>query len=336
MRCSCEHVKICSGRASFVTGGRRVKKLRNEFTFASDHIYLIAFLLCSGHPMLRTSRAGSRVSFEFAKTPALLTDVGRFMGDGVVPARKFSFELLKLKRLLHGNAPTVETFENEEKEQCAAILKAARAYLRRGYFVVPIPAGQNHPVIKGWQRLRLTAKNFKKIFANVAGIGLILKSSKLTDIDFDCPEAVQAADVLLPATGMIHGRRSNPRSHRYFVTKTALQNKSFIDPRVAAGDSKRAVLIELRTNGQTVAPPSLHARSGERVRWEPGGKPARCDGEELQKFVAHVAAAALVGRYWRKGSRHNAALALAGMLFRGGWTKEAVEQFLSARLHRCV
>jgi hypothetical protein len=98
-------------------GGCRVKKLREDLTFASDHIYLIAFLLCSGHPIVRTSRAGSRVSFEFSKTPALLADVGRFMDDGVVPARQFSFEVLKLKRLLHGHAPRVERYSQNESEK---------------------------------------------------------------------------------------------------------------------------------------------------------------------------------------------------------------------------
>jgi hypothetical protein len=70
--------------------------------FATDHLYLTGFLVCSGHSIIGTSRNGPRISFEFQKTPELLADVARFMGGALVPARQFSFELLKLKRMLHG------------------------------------------------------------------------------------------------------------------------------------------------------------------------------------------------------------------------------------------
>jgi P4 family phage/plasmid primase-like protien len=218
----------------------------------------------------------------------------------------------------------------KKKDQFAAILKAAREYLRQNYFIVPIPAGKYHPTSKGWQKLRLTAKNYKKFFANAAGIGLLLKPSKLTDIDCDCLESVAAADVLLPKTEMIHGRAGNPRSHRYFISVPTPENRSFSDPRIKKDNSRRAMLIEFRTNGQTVAPPSCHLRSGERIRWEPGGKPAQCDGAELLKTVAQIAAAAVLGRYWPRGSRHRAALALAGMLMRANWSVQATERFVRA------
>jgi hypothetical protein len=70
--------------------------------FASDHIYLVGFLICSGHSIVSTSRIGTRISFEFQKTPELLADVARFMSGALIPARQFSFEILKLKRMLHG------------------------------------------------------------------------------------------------------------------------------------------------------------------------------------------------------------------------------------------
>ena len=80
---------------------RRVKKMEEKI-FASDHIYLTAFLKCCGHPIIGSSRNGARISFEFHKTPELLGDVGRFMSDAAIPARPFSFEVLKLKRTIHG------------------------------------------------------------------------------------------------------------------------------------------------------------------------------------------------------------------------------------------
>jgi hypothetical protein len=80
---------------------RRVK-IMEEKIFASDHLYLSAFLVCCGHNVVGTSRNGWRVSFEFHKTPDLLGDVGRFMSGAAVPARQFAFEVLKLKRTLNG------------------------------------------------------------------------------------------------------------------------------------------------------------------------------------------------------------------------------------------
>ena len=70
--------------------------------FASDHIYLVSFLVCSGHNIIGTSRNGTRISFEFQKTRDLLDDVARFMGGGLIPARQFSFEILRLKRTISG------------------------------------------------------------------------------------------------------------------------------------------------------------------------------------------------------------------------------------------
>src|SRR5271155_65399 len=98
------------------------------------------------------------------------------------------------------------------KEFVASLIEAARAYTQRGFYVVPIPTGTNHPTIQGWQKLRLRVKDVKTAFSNAGGIGLLLKPSKLTDVDLDCPEAVAASKVLLPPTGMVQGRRGNPSS----------------------------------------------------------------------------------------------------------------------------
>lgn len=76
--------------------------LEEQHHFASDHIYLVSFLVCSGHSIVSTSRNGTRISFEFQKTPELLADVARFMSGAPVNARQFSFEILKLKRTIHG------------------------------------------------------------------------------------------------------------------------------------------------------------------------------------------------------------------------------------------
>ena len=75
---------------------------KQQPTYASDHLYVVAFLTCSGHTITGTRRHGHRVAFEFAETPELLADAARFMGGASIPARQFSFEVLKLKRMLNG------------------------------------------------------------------------------------------------------------------------------------------------------------------------------------------------------------------------------------------
>jgi hypothetical protein len=85
--------------------------------FSSDHIYLVGFLVCLGHHIVGKADDRGRVSFEFERTPSLLADVSGFMSGASIPARRFSFELLKLKRTLHGGESTkvkkVKTYEGE-------------------------------------------------------------------------------------------------------------------------------------------------------------------------------------------------------------------------------
>ena len=82
--------------------------------FSSQHLYLVAFLVCVGHGITKIVRNERRVSFEFRQTNELLTDVAGFMSGASVPARQFSFELLKLKRMLNGGQTQMDTLTNNE------------------------------------------------------------------------------------------------------------------------------------------------------------------------------------------------------------------------------
>lgn len=77
-------------------------------TYLTDHLYLAAFLTCSSHCVVGTTRTGTRVSFIFHETPELLAAVASFMSGAAIPARQFAFEVLKLKRLLPRGAQTLE------------------------------------------------------------------------------------------------------------------------------------------------------------------------------------------------------------------------------------
>ena len=82
--------------------------------YSSDHLYLAAYLVCSGHDVVGTKIQGSRVSFIFQQSPELLVDIAGYLADGVIPARHFSFELLKLKKMINGgqNVKRVGKSEN--------------------------------------------------------------------------------------------------------------------------------------------------------------------------------------------------------------------------------
>jgi putative DNA primase/helicase len=208
------------------------------------------------------------------------------------------------------------------------LLLAARNYVSRGFFVVPIPFGQNRPLHEKWQELRIGQNELQEYFAEAENIGLLLSPSGLADVDCDCPEAVAAARILLPQTEMVHGHASNPASHHYFRASDIGKNIKFSDPR--SSNDSRATIIEIRVNGQTVVPPSINQRSGEPVFWERKGEPADVGGLFLRKYVGRIASAALVARYWRKGARHDTSMALVGMLLRAGWTEKDVQEFVRA------
>jgi hypothetical protein len=118
------HLKLVLEHASVApavtaTDDGQVKRMQTQKNpaYLTDHLYLAAYLTCSGHEIIGTSSAGGRVSFEFTQTQQLSSAVASFMSGTLVPARKFSFEVLKLKRLIPGQTQTVKRdFRHAEEE----------------------------------------------------------------------------------------------------------------------------------------------------------------------------------------------------------------------------
>ena len=81
-------------------------------SYSTDHLYLAAFLACSGHRIVGTARDGSRVYFVFNQTSALSAAVASFMAGAAIPARQYAFEVLKLKKLIPHSKPTLEKFNH--------------------------------------------------------------------------------------------------------------------------------------------------------------------------------------------------------------------------------
>jgi putative DNA primase/helicase len=211
-----------------------------------------------------------------------------------------------------------------QRERQERVLKAARDYIRAGYRPVPIPAGEKAPNLREWTKLRVSEDDVDQYFTEPGNIGLLLgkPSGELTDVDIDAPEAAAVADVFLPPTEMVHGRKSKRRSHFWYRVENAPAPIKFTD-------ADGACLLEIRSTGQqTLVPPSIHPK-GERIRWEEGGPPAKVQAAELVRTAKLVAASALLARNWPdQGSRNETALALAGMLQRAGWSLEATETLI--------
>jgi hypothetical protein len=175
---------------------------------------------------------------------------------------------------------------------------AAVDAIRRGWAPIPAPAGEKAPRIPGWGNLRLTLADVPGYFSNNENIGIILgaASGGLVDIDLDCQEAIEIADLYLPATQAEFGRTTKLRSHRLFIS-SGVTKETFADP------LDGAMLLELRSDGrdsghhQTIFPPSIHP-SGEQITWVGDViAPAVFDASKLRMRAAWLAAGCLVMRY---------------------------------------
>jgi predicted P-loop ATPase len=205
--------------------------------------------------------------------------------------------------------------------------------------------GTKKAVGEEWQTRRITADLVPQYFnterLNVSV--LVGDDHNHVDADLDCQEARVGAQVFLPETRCVFGRESAPASHFFYTASRPLISRRFNDPiRVIGPDGKRkqATILELRARKkdgtiglQTIVPTSMHP-SGEIVRFEPGldGEPTAVDADMLERAVSVLAAAALLAKYFPgDGVRHEAFLALAGTLVRGGLSYDDI-----LRIHRVV
>ena len=212
-------------------------------------------------------------------------------------------------------------------------LATARRYIASGWSPVPIPYRKKGPILEQWGRLRLNDESAANHFnGKQQNIGVILgeASGGLVDIDHDCREARLLAPTFLPSTDAIFGRESNPASH-WLYRSPGMITKQVKFP------GTRKTLLELRSNSQTdqpcqtVFPGSVHD-GGETIRWSSAGEPAAVDANQLQKAFDRLSAATIIARAFpEQGSgRHDATLALIGLLTRAGWSEDLVIEFARA------
>lgn len=218
------------------------------------------------------------------------------------------------------------------------ITPAARWYLENGFD--PLPAGYRtkHPIdprtmkpLKDWNTFKPGPDDFAWMFPASTELNIAIRngepSDNRVDVDLDTPQARAIAELLLPSTGMIFGRKSSPRSHWIYKTDVPFPKASDKYCDLDGSD-----LLELRgTGGITIFPPSSHKDTGEVIAWEVCSSAAEVTLEELLQRVRMVAAAAILARHWpAKGSLHDARLTLAGGLLRAQWDQDLVVSFIEA------
>jgi hypothetical protein len=216
----------------------------------------------------------------------------------------------------------------------SSVPEQARAILQMGGMPIPYARRTKHPTAKDWQTWRFAEADIPKAFPQDGNLGMFDGYGGFTDVDVDSPEALCLAPAFLPATGLVHGRPSKPRSHRWHQCDPAPRTIAFDDP-CAREDGVKARLLEVRglkVDGsvglQTMCPPSQHPE-GEILAWDAYGAPVIIAADVLLQRAHRLAAASLLLRYCPgSGDRHDFVLALAGTLVRAGWTTEEAETFI--------
>lgn len=209
------------------------------------------------------------------------------------------------------------------------VRQAATDYIERGWRVVPLVPGEKACVNEpAWKKL-----NFKpEDFGPNDNIGL-KQGDGLIDIDLDAVETVAcASDFLEPPSNSAYGRPSKPGSHRAYRSQV---DRAIKHVDLCATDKKKATLVEIRVDHQSMAPPSRHP-DGELLTWMTppvlAADVTSIEGPELERQVNLIATTAMIIRYYSApGARHDWMLALAGFMRHLGITSvEAAKLMTSA------
>jgi putative DNA primase/helicase len=207
-------------------------------------------------------------------------------------------------------------------------LQFATLYLTAGYSPIPVKARSKLPVHSAWQELQLRADELSTNFEPNHNVSIVLGdlSSGLIDIDIDDINALQLAQHFLPHTDFVFGRKSKPASHYVYTSGLPGSTKQW-----KAGK----IIVELRATGsQTVFPGSIH-ESGEPIEFDQATgsglpHPANIDRKALESALDKIAIGTVLSWNWAEKSRHEVALATAGLLAQSDWTEVEVTDLICA------
>lgn len=209
----------------------------------------------------------------------------------------------------------------------------AEQYLELGWAALPIPFREKSPAANGadWQ-VKAEARRYPlDAFTGNVGVLLGTVSGGLTDVDLDCPEAVELAPFFLPPT-LTFGRASAPRSHWLYHSPGCRS----IDFKCAKGKRED---VQVRGDkaaaegsiGQTVFPGSTHRETGELIDFDSDASgPAEITPGELHWHAQRLAMAATILKRYREGDRHHLSLGYSGWLLNEGWTADEVRDLMAA------
>lgn len=202
----------------------------------------------------------------------------------------------------------------------------AKAYVDRGWAIVPIYRSKKTPLFPAWQTvtLEMARSSFDEFFPSdkPRNVGCLLgkPSGGLVDVDLDSDMARALAPRFLPDT-LTFGRKGAPTSH-WLYHCVGVKTQKFAIPET---------IVEIRSTGcQTVMPGSIHV-SGDHIGFDNEGDPLDITTEDLQNHVTDLAIASVFAPIWpQEGGRHDAALGLAGILRNAKVPRDRASRIVSA------
>jgi hypothetical protein len=206
------------------------------------------------------------------------------------------------------------------------VAKAHRELSEIGFDPLPNKPRTKEPRDANWPSLHYRPEDYSE--DDNIGVKLGIIGRRLQDVD--CENALVAAIAadVLPPTTFIHGRKSLPYSHPWYILSEGR------DPeKLKICNENEETQIELRwtAGAQALVPPSLHDETGEQYVWHKSeGRPTVVSGPELMQDVRTSGAIAiLVPHYPPAGTRHDFVMGLSGFLLRQpGWDLARVTKFM--------
>lgn len=231
-------------------------------------------------------------------------------------------------------APSATLSDPEWQQVLAQIplVEPAADLHARNIYTVPIRRGTKAPIDNDWPDQKLDPRRDYLQYFGAGGIAVNLGLSQLQDLEADCMPAEYALEELAPDTQMIY--RRGPRKHRLYRVDPLVPAKpiawTYGDKSILRNENEKNMLVEIRMGRQvSVVPPSLH-RSGDMYEWVIYGQPSNVDQNRLERVARLAAAAGAIAFEWVEGSRHVAALAIAGYFKKRGLTQREAEVIFRA------
>lgn len=221
--------------------------------------------------------------------------------------------------------------------------EALKHYQAMGLKIVPCRERSKKLGRKAVADRTFTPGNF--MATDNVGIMLGEASGDVCDLDFDCREARELAPVIfgnLPSFGRVSAMGGHMvvrmNGHPGKIIKYHLRDKDRAKERLnlQAGTDDKCVILEVRCgSGHTVFPPSIHP-SEEAITWH-GAWPNEFPTVEWDWVDVNarlLAFLSVIARAWnQQGIRHDASLALAGVLVRQGLDNERITELVRAVAH---